>query len=72
MARCVTLLNAIAEHDFILHAIGSGLHMMRTLAHPRWEDFNFEPLDDVHNRFHWLGDGRTYNEKTASGDRMSH
>lgn len=43
---------------------------MKALAYPRWEDYNYEPLDSgVTNRFYWLGDGSTYNEKHMTGDR---
>ncbi|KAF5374223.1 hypothetical protein D9758_004660 [Tetrapyrgos nigripes] len=39
---------------------GSPLHAVYALAHPRWEDYNYEPLDPgVKNRFYWLGDGST-------------
>ncbi|KAF8498886.1 FAD/NAD(P)-binding domain-containing protein [Gautieria morchelliformis] len=48
---------------------GSCLHAVRTLAHPRWEDFNYEPLDGRQNRFYWLGDGWTVNEREGSGNR---
>ncbi|EPQ56351.1 FAD/NAD P-binding domain-containing protein [Gloeophyllum trabeum ATCC 11539] len=48
---------------------GSSLHCLRAFAHPRWEDFDYQPLDPVKNRFYWLGDGQTYNEKTLTGDR---
>ncbi|KAH9893936.1 FAD/NAD-P-binding domain-containing protein [Cubamyces lactineus] len=48
---------------------GSTLHGLKALMHPRWEDFNYERADPVRNRFYWLGDGQTYNEKTLSGDR---
>ncbi|KDQ51118.1 hypothetical protein JAAARDRAFT_140775 [Jaapia argillacea MUCL 33604] len=48
---------------------GSCLQAVRALASPRWEDFNWEPLDKVKNRFYWLGDGQTYNEKHLTGDR---
>ncbi|TFK56356.1 FAD/NAD-binding domain-containing protein [Heliocybe sulcata] len=48
---------------------GSCLHYLRAIAHPRWEDFDYQPLDPVNNRFYWLGDGQTYNEKTLTGDR---
>ncbi|EMD35979.1 hypothetical protein CERSUDRAFT_115926 [Gelatoporia subvermispora B] len=49
---------------------GSTLHALRTLEHPRWEDYMYEPLDSgVHNRFFWLGDGQTYVEKVNEGDR---
>ncbi|KAH7885655.1 hypothetical protein F5I97DRAFT_2034868 [Phlebopus sp. FC_14] len=42
---------------------GSCLHAVRALERPRWEDYNYEYLDGRTNRFHWLGDGTTYNEK---------
>jgi len=45
------------------------LHAMRALAHPRWEDFEYERLDKVRNRFYWLGDGQTVFEKTMEGNR---
>jgi len=49
---------------------GSSLHILRALSHPRWEDFNYEPFDaKTKNRFYWLGDGLTFNEKTLTGDR---
>ncbi|EIN14235.1 FAD/NAD(P)-binding domain-containing protein [Punctularia strigosozonata HHB-11173 SS5] len=49
---------------------GSCLHAVRALAHPRWEDFNYQHLSgEPQNRFYWLGDGQTYNEKTFTGDR---
>ncbi|KAI5115440.1 hypothetical protein M0805_005525 [Coniferiporia weirii] len=48
---------------------GSCLHAIKTLENPRWEDFNYEPLGESKNRFYWLGDGSTYNEKHMVGDR---
>ncbi|KAL5536604.1 hypothetical protein ACEPAF_427 [Sanghuangporus sanghuang] len=50
---------------------GSCLHAVRTIEHPRWEDYNYEPLEEskTRNRFFWLGDGSTYNEKHMVGDR---
>jgi len=48
---------------------GSGIHAMRALSHPRWEDFEYERLDKVGNRFYWLGDGQTVFEKTMEGNR---
>ncbi|TFK83063.1 FAD/NAD-P-binding domain-containing protein [Polyporus arcularius HHB13444] len=48
---------------------GSTLHALKSLEHPRWEDYNYEPLDPVENRMYWLGDGQTYAEKTLTGDR---
>ncbi|KAG5641634.1 hypothetical protein DXG03_004557 [Asterophora parasitica] len=51
---------------------GSALHAARALAHPRWEDFEYEQLDDpVKNRFYWLGDGQTVDDKDPNGDRMA-
>ncbi|KAI0720658.1 FAD/NAD-binding domain-containing protein [Fomitopsis betulina] len=48
---------------------GSCLHAVRTIEHPRWEDYTYELSGGVKNRMHWLGDGQTYNEKTMNGDR---
>lgn len=42
---------------------------MRALSHPRWEDFEYEKLEKVKNRFYWLGDGQTVFEKTMEGNR---
>jgi hypothetical protein len=47
---------------------GTCLHAVRTLSHPRWEDFNYTPLEKDQSLMHWLGDGQTYNEKTMTGD----
>ncbi|KAF5345136.1 hypothetical protein D9758_009675 [Tetrapyrgos nigripes] len=39
---------------------GSSLLYAHALTYPRWEDYNYEPLDrGVKNRFYWLGDGST-------------
>lgn len=51
---------------------GSCLHAVRAMAEPRWEDFDYVGLDadkGVKNRFYWLGDGWTENEKKGEGDR---
>ncbi|KAI0027324.1 hypothetical protein K488DRAFT_61956 [Vararia minispora EC-137] len=48
---------------------GSCLHVCRALSHPRWEDFALEPLDKTRNRFFWLGDGQTENEKIEGANR---
>lgn len=40
---------------------GSSLHAMKAFANPRWEDFEYEYVDD--NPTGWLGDGWTENEK---------
>lgn len=50
-------------------ALGSCLQAVRALERPRWEDFNYEPSDASKNRFYWLGDGSTHNEKYMTGDR---
>ncbi|KAI0293017.1 hypothetical protein B0F90DRAFT_1766355, partial [Multifurca ochricompacta] len=46
----------------------SCLHAARTLTHSRWEDYEYEYLDDPKNQLAWLGDGQTYNEKVGKGD----
>ncbi|KAH9841071.1 FAD/NAD-binding domain-containing protein [Rhodofomes roseus] len=48
---------------------GSTLHTIRALQYPRWEDFNYERVDDVDNCLYWFGNGQTYTEKTMTGDR---
>ncbi|KAI0761050.1 hypothetical protein BD413DRAFT_617293 [Trametes elegans] len=48
---------------------GSVLHGLKTLMHPRWEDYDYELAGPTHNRLYWLGDGQTWNEKTLTGDR---
>lgn len=47
---------------------GSSLHAVRALTYPRWEDYNFEPLDGIKNRFYWLGDGSTVADQDENGD----
>ncbi|KAI0684951.1 hypothetical protein BC835DRAFT_1421768 [Cytidiella melzeri] len=47
---------------------GSNLHAMTALAHPRWEDYDYERLDYTNNRLFWLGDGQTVKETTMQGD----
>ncbi|KAH8108598.1 FAD/NAD-binding domain-containing protein [Phellopilus nigrolimitatus] len=48
---------------------GSTLHAIEALKRPRWEDYNYERLNGIQNRFHWLGDGSTHNEKHMTGNR---
>jgi hypothetical protein len=50
---------------------GSALHAIRTLANPRWEDYEYESIDKTRNRLHWLGAGHTENERTRTGDRKA-
>ncbi|KAJ5242026.1 uncharacterized protein N7469_000353 [Penicillium citrinum] len=40
---------------------GSSLHAMKVFKQPRWEDFDYEYIND--NPFGWIGDGWTDNEK---------
>ena len=48
--------------------LGSSLHAIRAMENPRWEDYDYEPLDDVRNRFHWLGDGNTVADMNPEAD----
>ena len=50
---------------------GSTLHALRAIRYPRWEDFNYERIDEgpESHGFFWLGDGMTLNEKMMIGDR---
>ncbi|KDR85545.1 hypothetical protein GALMADRAFT_234472 [Galerina marginata CBS 339.88] len=48
---------------------GSSTHAAMALAHPRWEDFNYEYLDGIKNRLHWLGDGNTMMDKDPDADK---
>lgn len=41
--------------------LGSSLHAMKVFANPRWEDFDYEYVND--NATGWFGDGWTENEK---------
>jgi hypothetical protein len=40
---------------------GSSLHAMKLFANPRWEDFEYEYVNDNPNG--WIGDGWAYDEK---------
>ena len=52
----------------LMYSSGSAMHAAKTLAHPRWEDFNYEFLDGVKNRLHWLGDGNTVADRDPKAD----
>ena len=59
------------QRTLILDSIaGSCLHALRALHYPRWEDFDYEQLDEdgTNSCLYWLGDGMTLNEKTMTGD----
>ena len=45
------------------------LHLLKALAHPRWEDYEYEYMDDANGSgLYWLGDGTTSDEKNETGD----
>ncbi|KAJ3815647.1 hypothetical protein F5876DRAFT_85648 [Lentinula aff. lateritia] len=48
---------------------GSCLHCIKALENPRWEDYDYEPLDPDNNRFLWLGNGNTLADKMTGSDR---
>lgn len=65
--------NYFVQRGRVVHlygtSTGSNLHAIRALENPRWEDYEYERLDDTPNRLFWLGDGQTANERNMSGDR---
>jgi len=52
----------------LAYSLGSAMHAAKALVHPRWEDFNYEFLDGVKNRLHWLGDGNTVADRDPKAD----
>jgi hypothetical protein len=64
----VSITSALLHWMFMTVPQGSPLHCARALEHPRWEDYIFEPLDNVKNRFYWLGDGHTVADRAKDGD----
>ena len=44
------------------------MHAVKALEYPRWEDYNYEQLDDIQNRLFWLGDGNTVADKDPKAD----
>ncbi|KAF9486402.1 FAD/NAD-binding domain-containing protein [Pholiota conissans] len=48
---------------------GSPMHAAKALAHPRWEDFDYEFLDGALNRCYWFGDGNTIADVKEDADR---
>ena len=69
MARCVVAADMRLNCHVEVVNLGSCLHAVLAMEHPRWEDFKYETLDAMKNRFFWLGDGSTHNEKYQTGDR---
>ena len=47
---------------------GSPMHAVKALEYPRWEDYNYEQLDDIQNRLFWLGDGNTVADEDPKAD----
>ncbi|GAA5971502.1 hypothetical protein JCM21900_001678 [Sporobolomyces salmonicolor] len=45
---------------------GSCLHAIKTLKHPRWEDFDYTFSTPQNNRFAWLGSGWSHEEMEGS------
>lgn len=45
----------------LLIGVGSSLHALKVFSHPRWEDFEYQYVNDNPNS--WIGDGWTENEK---------
>lgn len=48
-----------ADGEAIIRSIwpGSGSHYFAALRHPRWEDFDWEPVEDLDHSMSWLGNG---------------
>ena len=61
-----TLVGFSLAYEFVL---GSSLHAIRALKHPRWEDFTYENSGESDSSLWFLGDGMTVNEKVEQGDR---
>ncbi|KAF8575982.1 FAD/NAD(P)-binding domain-containing protein [Ramaria rubella] len=51
---------------------GSTIHAMRAMENPRWEDYNYEYVENRKNRLYWLGNGWTAAERDETGDRVSY
>lgn len=60
--------NCSEKKLILVYSSGSAMHAAKTLAHPRWEDFNYEFLSGVKNRLHWLGDGNTVADRDPKSD----
>ena len=57
------------KNKILIDNKGSALHCVRALEHPRWEDFDYQPLEEKPmNRFYWFGDGQTLVEKIPGSD----
>ena len=52
-----------AACNMLIYA-GSSLHALNAMANPRWEDYEYEYVND--NPSGWLGDGWTENEKNKT------
>ncbi|KAJ3856781.1 hypothetical protein EV368DRAFT_61384 [Lentinula lateritia] len=47
---------------------GRVVSLWPALENPRWEDYDYEPLDPDNNRFLWLGNGNTLADKMTGSD----
>jgi hypothetical protein len=48
---------------------GSSVHAVKALEKPRWEDFEFEPVDK--NEFGWFGNGETMADRITNPEGLS-
>ena len=64
MARYVIKLHSVLNLALTFCNIGSSLHAMKVLTHPRWEDFEYEYTNG--NLTGWIGNGWTMDEKNKT------
>ncbi|KAI0319934.1 hypothetical protein OF83DRAFT_694608 [Amylostereum chailletii] len=65
LARYATILCRLPSN---LLFTGTSLHGVRTFADLRWEDHTYTPSAKTGNSLHWLGDGRTHDERMSTSD----
>ena len=64
MARYVIIFCCVLSQVLTCGDLGSSLHAMKALAHPRWEDFEYEYMNV--NPTGWIGNGWTLDEKNKT------
>lgn len=66
---CFHFVSLYTEFNILTH-VGSSLHAFKAMAHPRWEDYEYEYINDNPNG--WIGNGWTDNEwnKTIKVDYL--
>ena len=52
------------EHKILGLWPGSSLHARKALMEPRWEDFEYQKLNEEQDLLEWLGDGWTIADRT--------